>query len=84
VVEAIPDTYITSQLDIDNADSYDTDLDDKWSHGCYGREIAARRRNSSYSIYSINNDNTSLKIGSAPAGPGPNKELSSRAVIYLN
>ena len=39
VVEAIPDTYAASQLDIDNADSC-TDFDDKWRHGCRNGEIA--------------------------------------------
>jgi hypothetical protein len=38
VLGAIPDTYFATQLDIYNVDSYDTDLDDKWSHGCCGRD----------------------------------------------
>ena len=39
VLGAIPDTYML-QVSIDNVDSYDTDVDDKWSHGRCNKEIA--------------------------------------------
>jgi hypothetical protein len=34
VLGAIPDTYFAGQLVIDDVDSYDTDFDGKWRHGC--------------------------------------------------
>ena len=84
VLGAIPDTYVASQLDIDNVAS-DTDFDDKRRHDCGDRKCLHRHDADSITSAHYIIDTALTRIITVTVSDWfrfrswPNKELSSRA-----